>query len=329
MISNHIARFRDDFRLAIITVLGTTTALALVGFSFWRGGRSEWLQMGFDLVVALGIGTIVRLAWYEGRTPIAGALMVVCNTMFCMAAWPIVGADAVGWIYLVLLTNFYMASTRMATWGGLLLLAVSTTALMVTQPGTYHFGIPVTWALVFAFSYAFSRRLATYSDSLELRANRDPLTQMPNRGMLEARLRSIVGGREAGRVGLLVLDLDRFKSINDTHGHGAGDAVLVALADVLRDELRQGDSMYRFGGEEFVLVLPIGSRAALQTAAERVRLAVASRLASPAGAVTVSIGGALHSGETEWQDWFARADTSLYLAKRSGRNQVHIAESMP
>lgn len=327
MISRRIARLRDDFRLAIITVLGITTSFALAGFALWRASRGEWLQTGFDGVVALGIVAVVRLAWLEGRGAVAGAVMATVNTAFCIAGWTFVGTDVVGWIYLVLLTNFYIASTRVAMWCGLILLLVSTLTLMLGD-ATYHFGTPVTWTLVFAFSYAFSRRLTAHSDALELRASRDPLTQMPNRGVLETRLRAIVGGRERGRAGLLILDLDHFKAINDTYGHTAGDAVLVSLANVLREELREGDSVYRFGGEEFVLVLPVGSRSALQTAAERVRQAVANRLSSPAGRVTVSIGGAMHSGETDWQDWFARADASLYLAKRSGRNQVHVADAM-
>ena len=72
---------------------------------------------------------------------------------------------------------------------------------------------------------------------------------------LEARLQAIVAGRERGRAGLLILDIDRFKAINDDFGHAAGDTVLIALSAALHEERRQGDSVYRFGGEEFVVAL--------------------------------------------------------------------------
>ncbi|NYZ63977.1 GGDEF domain-containing protein [Luteimonas deserti] len=322
-----VARLRENFRLAIISLLGVTTAVALGGFMVWRLTRGDWMAAGFDGLVMLGILAVVGLAWREGRTELAGTLMVVCNSLFCAAAWSVVGAAANGWVYVALMTNFYIARTRVAVWASVFLLAASMAAL-VTGDGPYHLSTPVTWLLIFAFSYAFSRRVSAHSDSLEQRANRDPLTQMPNRGALETCLESIVRRRRRGTSGLLILDIDRFKLVNDEFGHPAGDRVLLALADVLREELRQGDSVFRFGGEEFVLVLPSGSEATLAAAGERLREAVAARVAGPAGPITVSIGGAMYCGELDWQDWFARADASLYLSKRAGRNRVHVAHAL-
>lgn len=323
-----ISRFRDNFRLAIISLLGLTTASALLGFMVWRLMRGEWREAGFDALVVLGIVAIVRLAWRDGRIELAGRMMVVFNTVACIGASLLLGAAADGWVYVALMTNFYIAGTRLAALCGLLLVAIATVALLTRTGGSAHLATPVTWGLVYAFSYAFSRRVRAHSDSLELRANQDPLTGMSNRGVLEARLRKIVAGRERGRTGLVILDIDRFKAVNDTFGHAAGDAVLVTLAEVLREALREGDAVYRFGGEEFVLVLPIGSEDALAAAAERLRMVVFERVRGPAGPVTVSIGGAMHSGEGDWQDWFARADAALYLAKRAGRDRVHIAEAL-
>ena len=322
-----ISRFRDNFRLAIISLLGLTGACALSGFLVWRLVRGDWAEAFFDGVVVAGIVAIVWLAWRERRLELAGTLMVAFNTAACLVASVLIGEAADGWIYVVLMTNFYIAGTRMAAVSGLALVIAATFALW-WRNDAHHLSTVVTWVLVYAFSYAFSRRVRLHSDSLERRANRDPLTQMSNRGVLESRLGMIVSGRDRGRFGLLILDIDRFKSINDEFGHGAGDVVLVALADVLRDALRKGDSVYRFGGEEFVLVLPIGSEAALSTAAERIRLAVSEQLVGPGGPVTVSIGGAMHDGEQDWQDWFARADAALYLAKRAGRDRVHVASPL-
>lgn len=318
---------RHSFRLAIISLLGVTTALALSGFLVWRLLRGEWVEAAFDGAVIVGILSITGLAWRAERIDAAGTLMVVFNTTASIVATWVMGPGVAGWVYVALMTNFYIAGTRTAAWCGLVLVAAATATLALGDGG-YHLSTPVTWALVYAFSYAFSRRVREHNDSLELRANQDPLTGMANRGALEARLHAIVAGRERGRAGLLILDIDRFKAINDDFGHAAGDTVLIALSAVLHEERRQGDSVYRFGGEEFVLVLPAGSEAALEAVAERLRVAVSERVSGPAGPVTVSIGGAMHCGEGDWQDWFARADASLYLAKRAGRDRVHIAESL-
>ncbi|KLJ01333.1 GGDEF domain-containing protein [Luteimonas sp. FCS-9] len=320
------SRLRDDFQLAIVSLLGLTTLLTLAGFLVWRLTRGEWWLAAFDATVVLAIGSVVRLAWRPGRTETAGTLMALFNTGFCAAACVLIGEAASGWVYVALMTNFYIARMRIAACCGALLIAAASAVLVLPEDGIERPATVVTWLLVYAFSFVFSRRIRVYNDSLERRATLDPLTRLPNRGAMEAHLRNLMADRRQTAAGLLVLDIDRFKAVNDTFGHAVGDAVLVELAAILRDELREDDAAYRFGGEEFVLVLPVDDAAALAAAAERLRGAVEQRLRSPGGPVTVSIGGAMLAAEHDWQDWFGRADTSLYLAKRAGRNRSHIAQ---
>lgn len=323
-----ISRLRNDFRLAIITLLGSVTAVVLGSFLVWRLARGDWGVAALDGSVAFTMIAIVRLAWREGQTERAGAWMVVLNSGFAILACLTLGQTASGWVYVVLMTNFYLAQLRVATWSGAALLLIASATLLWRDVGPYHISTLVTWSLVYAFSLVFARRLRTHSTSLELLASLDPLTRIPNRGMLEADLRHAIASGRNGRVGLLILDIDRFKSVNDTFGHAAGDAVLIDLAALLRGELRQDDAVYRFGGEEFVMLLSVVSEQALTRTAERVRDAVASRLVGPGGAITVAVGGAMLSAERDWQDWFARADASLYQAKRAGGNALHIAEPL-
>lgn len=323
-----ISRLRNDFRLAIITLLGSVTAVVLGSFLVWRLARGDWGVAALDGSVAFTMIAIVRLAWREGQTERAGAWMVVLNSGFAILACLTLGQTASGWVYVVLMTNFYLAQLRVATWSGAALLLIASATLLWRDVGPYHISTLVTWSLVYAFSLVFARRLRTHSTSLELLASLDPLTRIPNRGMLEADLRHAIASGRNGRVGLLILDIDRFKSVNDTFGHAAGDAVLIDLAALLREELRQDDAVYRFGGEEFVMLLSVVSEQALTRTAERVRDAVASRLVGPGGAITVAVGGAMLSAERDWQDCFARADASLYQAKRAGGNAIHIAEPL-
>ena len=127
---------------------------------------------------------------------------------------------------------------------------------------------------------------------------------------------------------MLLLDIDHFKLVNDTHGHGAGDDTLRAFAQRVREHLRQGDTCARYGGEEFVVVLPGTTLVAALEVAERLRQGVAdaSLISVPLVRATVSIGAAQHlAGETVEQ-LLGRADAAVYAAKRGGRNQVRVPD---
>ena len=124
---------------------------------------------------------------------------------------------------------------------------------------------------------------------------------------------------------LFILDIDHFKRINDTHGHEAGDEVLVVLADLIRAGIRATDSLARWGGEEFVVLSPEVTLEEAMRLAQRLRTAAGTYEYSFVGKVTASIGVAQHrTGETP-DELFARADEALYRAKEGGRDRVEVA----
>ena len=153
----------------------------------------------------------------------------------------------------------------------------------------------------------------------------DPLTQLPNRAFLKQRLlaETEVSQRTGVPFGLAILDLDRFKQVNDTLGHGAGDHLLVVLAERIRDAVRPGDLVARLGGDEFALLLPhIVDVADLDRLADRVRAAV-SRPVELSGLPTqtdASIGFAVYPSDgATVEDLMRHADVAMYDAKESGR----------
>lgn len=161
----------------------------------------------------------------------------------------------------------------------------------------------------------------------------DPLTDLYNRRYALSHLDRVHTRAVERRrsYALMVLDLDRFKAVNDTHGHAAGDEVLRAVADRLRGTLRNVDLVARFGGEEFLVVMPDIGRDAATRAADRLRRRVSDLpIALPSGeriAQTVSIGLAMGGGETggaaSADAVLAQADRALYVAKSEGRNRAH------
>jgi diguanylate cyclase (GGDEF)-like protein len=173
-------------------------------------------------------------------------------------------------------------------------------------------------------------RLAAERAALaERRARADPLTGLGNRRELDERWPPLQQRLAAQRlpVALAMLDLDHFKRVNDSHGHGVGDAVLVELARLLQDGLRSEDLIIRMGGEEFLVVLPeAGTERALE-ACERLRQRTAAHgwdhLAKGLR-LTLSIGVASAVTPCELQALIERADAALYVAKRGGRNRVAV-----
>ncbi|WP_138734243.1 GGDEF domain-containing protein [Modestobacter excelsi] len=165
---------------------------------------------------------------------------------------------------------------------------------------------------------------------LRRHALEDPLTGLGNRRSAERRLGDLRTDRET--VSLAVVDVDGFKAVNDEHSHLHGDAVLRRVAELLRQHCRTGDEVFRWAGDEFLVVLPNTAEPQAVVATERLRSAVADAdwAALDVGrGVTVSIGLATSTGARSWRELFDAADLHLFAAKRSGRNRVRAGGQPP
>jgi diguanylate cyclase (GGDEF)-like protein len=174
---------------------------------------------------------------------------------------------------------------------------------------------------------AMTESLSARSVTLEHAALTDGLTGMQNRRYFDDALREYLEEfRRIGKpVGLLLLDLDHFKSVNDTHGHDVGDEVLRVVAGCLREFTRYHDVVARLGGEEFAVVAPNMDTDMLIKLAERIRKAIASLSVTTGNVrlrVTTSVGIAIWDGKENAEQFYRRADRMLYEAKRLGRNRV-------
>jgi two-component system cell cycle response regulator len=180
------------------------------------------------------------------------------------------------------------------------------------------------------------RRLAYQNSELE-RLNRmlseqsreDPLTHLGNRLRLREDLETLSAKVERYGYCVMLCDVDFFKSYNDSYGHLAGDEVLEKVAGVISENLRPGDMAYRYGGEEFLIVLPAQDLRSATVVAERLRrrvedLAILHEVRTPPGAVTISVGlAALSPGERKpVEELLKEADDALYGAKKAGRNRA-------
>lgn len=185
---------------------------------------------------------------------------------------------------------------------------------------------------------ALHRRLHNLNAKLFASARRDPLTGVANRLQLREDLKAL--DDRAKRYGhgfcAVICDVDSFKAYNDAHGHQAGDKVLERVANVISERLRAGDTVYRYGGEEFLVILPEQDEESGRMVAERLRhsveeLAIAHESRTPPGVVvSVSVGlAALTPGEKRtFEDLLKEADEALYRAKEGGKNRVETGGSL-
>ena len=173
------------------------------------------------------------------------------------------------------------------------------------------------------------RNALLYYNAIQ-QAHRDPLTNLGNRSAYNLALETEIyrANRHDNHLSMLIVDIDHFKKVNDTHGHLTGDQVLKSVSYRIQQIVRKSDLVYRYGGEEFVILMTNTQRLAAQEIAQRIRALIAQeafKVMENKISVTVSIGvSELQKGE-KGNTFFHRADQALYSAKHNGRNQVVAA----
>lgn len=183
---------------------------------------------------------------------------------------------------------------------------------------------------------AAGSRIVRLEQTLNQLASRDSLTQCWNRRMIDELLDAAIAEakRKQSALSIMVLDIDHFKQVNDTYGHAVGDIALKHMVNILNNNLREYDQVGRYGGEEFVVILPATDKDSAWGVAERIRSSLQYHPAQIDSqldiSMTVSIGLAQfeHRGHDSRQQLFERADKALYDAKQSGRNRVAYSRTL-
>lgn len=329
-----LTRLRNDFQLSIITLMGLFGIIGISPYAVYRLLTGNYLVGVADTIIVLSTVFAVLYAWIARDTVKPGIYLA---TVFSVNATLVVinlGVNGLFWIYPLILFNFFMVSPGKALLAtALVLVSLAGHALLI--PGSVfesHYQMVsflVTGLMASVLSFIFAFRTRNQRDQLQLLAIHDPLTGARNRRAMNEELKTAMAShrRHSDSYGLLVMDLDHFKQINDRFGHHVGDQVLVAFVELIKRYCRKDDRLFRFGGEEFLLLLPSTDAEGLRAAAQNLLNKVATELKSPGGAVTVSIGGAVLHGGEHWESWLQRADECMYRAKSEGRNRVVIADA--
>ena len=167
------------------------------------------------------------------------------------------------------------------------------------------------------------------ADQLADLALSDPLTGAYNRRYMQPQaIRSLADYQRYARLSsLLMIDIDHFKSINDSFGHAEGDRVLKAIVSLIDNRIRGVDMLFRLGGEEFVILLSEAGALTAAKIAEELRISIANMETTVGRPVTVSIGVCDVTLAESAEDWLTKVDEAMYAAKQQGRNRVYTLES--
>lgn len=283
-------------------VVGTVVAAIMMGvFRFMAGGMGAVAGVaGILIVAAAGYGlTLLPRQWIGTgwrRSAVFGMATMTSLVVLVFLPWPIARELLLSATLPVTIVNII----------GVLLLSD------LLERESYRIGI---------------------QRALENEASLDPLTQLPNRRVLQRegdRCSKEAGARRIP-FSIIMLDIDHFKKINDSWGHSFGDTVLARVADVIRQTVRKADIAARYGGEEIVVLLPNTDMRAARIVAEKIRSDIETTVLmfeQEAIHVTVSVGIACsHEPSADFKHVLEAADKALYRAKAAGRNRVELAEA--
>ena len=303
-------------------------AMGILPFAVMRFTNGDYLIGAIDTLIVIATASLGIFVFRTHRVRSASLVLSIVCVAGAIATVYVKGPSQVFWAYPALLVSFYIIRPNEA----LALAAAATLVLLPPLWGEMNMlmlaSFLVTMWITNAVAYAFAIQTETHEMQLMEMAAHDPLTGAGNRRAMEEALALAIAHRKRDQLcsSVLVIDLDRFKRVNDDHGHAKGDEVLVKVSNAIDARIRETDGFFRIGGEEFVVIAVGDKLAASAQLAEDLRVEIANNCDIADLDVSISIGVAeLVDGESG-AEWLARADHALFEAKRAGRNQVSLAE---
>ncbi|MDJ0712217.1 MAG: GGDEF domain-containing protein [Woeseiaceae bacterium] len=309
-------------------ILSAAGALGVLPFTILRFMQGNWVAAIVDTLIVIGFIALGTYVYQTRRVRFASLAISVLCMGGVMTTVYVNGAQQVYWAFPALMAVFYLVRPSEAVVGVVITIVAILPVLLPGKDTHETTTILITIVVMSAFAYAFSLITDRQREQLLQLATKDPLTGAGNRRGLDTKLRDVVNtfNRSNSPASLVLIDLDHFKAVNDIHGHAVGDQILKSITEIVNLRIRVTDSLYRIGGEEFVVVLEGADLHRAAHLAEQLRTLVDANELVPDHAVTISLGVAeLKSGESP-NDWLHRADEALYRAKDAGRNSTSLSD---
>lgn len=320
-----------SFQEVLLLLLTAILAAAVAPFAVFRLIDQQWATAIFDSSIVVIMFGLFLHVYYTRETKVPGFVVALSFIAAALGSLHLQGMTQLYWLYPAFTAAFFLLSATHA----MLLGSVSLLAIWVMLWGSVTplvlFTVSLTLLTNIFFAYSFALTAKRQTSALEQLATVDPLTGAGNRraqnGKLDAM--SAMFRRNHTAASVLILDLDHFKKVNDTHGHIIGDEILVELAELIRASIRPTDHLYRYGGEEFIVIAEHTDLSSAHQLAEKLRASIEHNAFVAKIKLTASFGVAqLQPGEGR-KGWLSRADSALFKAKNEGRNRVYVAQQSP
>jgi diguanylate cyclase (GGDEF)-like protein len=318
-----LAPYRDRIMLS----MGFVAILLLVPFAI-NNFIQERFAVAMMLLVILVIMLVDVYALWRGRpAPIPYALLLPPFLVGITAAVVSQGVPGILWSYPVVVFCYFLLGRRTAIVCSLALLLYVTALTLYFIDFALALRLFGTLLLTIIMINIVLNVISDLHQTLANQALSDPLTGAFNRRFMEQCLDDVVARAERHPLvaTVLMIDVDHFKSVNDRYGHDQGDLVLKHIVSIVVERKRRGDRLFRWGGEEFLLLLEGADVHGAGSVAEIIRYAIEDSRVLPQQPVTVSIGVAQYVDSMSVDAWTKAADAALYRAKAAGRNRVERA----
>lgn len=313
----------------ILLYLSALVVVCILPFVFIRIASGDYLLALWNGVLTSTMAILFVYVYKTRKVKLAGIFLSTAFLTGSVITTHLKGVGQIYWAFPAFVATFYMMNPRGALLMCFFALALIIPVLIPGLDSTTMVIASVSLLLNIVFAFVFALMTSNQREKLTVLSTTDPLTGVFNRRVMNDRLASVYGifQRSSLASSLLIIDIDHFKTVNDTHGHYVGDQILIKLTKALSDNIRVSDTLYRYGGEEFVIVAENTTLEAGTVLAEKLRKVIESSMMHEDLEMTVSIGVAqLERGETK-QQWIGRADQSLLQAKRDGRNRTCISDA--
>jgi diguanylate cyclase (GGDEF)-like protein len=314
----------------MLLIFSAFAAITISPFVYLRWLDGDIVMASIDAALTLATTGFFVFVYYTRKVNTAKLTLAIFLSIAIVTIVAIRGQSHLFWLYPSIIAFFYMLSARSA--GSICFVTIMLIAITLfpTSSTLEFLTINFSLFLTVVFAYVIFDNYSKTNSKLTLLASIDPLTLSGNRRALDIKLKKILihQKRAYSDVSLLLLDVDYFKKINDNYGHASGDKVLIELVALIQKHSRSLDDLYRYGGEEFIL-LPLNlNLTEAKRVAEKLCALIAQSTFVDNIAVTVSIGVAKYRADETALTWISRADEALYLAKDSGRNCVVAEKAM-
>jgi len=296
----------------------------------WRFYIGQPFQGVFDLSLSAIFVLFGYLATKNRFYLLSSRLFAVTYTLAVWVVIQFIGEIGLYWAFATSVAVFFASSRKEAILVAIATYVICFASVYQSTEIQVIFTFTATYTLVVFFCFHFSNRMLTDNARLMSEATTDPLTQVGNRRLLDDTLNEI-GSDDTAEIyqSMLMIDVDHFKDVNDRLGHTAGDAALKTIAKALETSvIAKKGKLFRYGGEEFVIILPHDFDKALSIAEEIRTLATETPINTEKDLfVTLSIGVTTITPQGKPRDWIRAADDAMYQAKSTGRNKVCATKS--